>query len=84
MKKHEKLDNIKLVMPLIGKDTLNVSFDRSRSVPSGNDDGVTKLAYGSVSARFDQYSAGNRGDYKRVKTMLAEKANEAFDKAAKK
>lgn len=82
MTKNKDLDNVKLEMPMIGKDLLHVSFDRSRQVPSRGEDGVagTKTKFGASSASFEIYSAGPRGELKKIKHMLAEQAAAAFGK----
>jgi hypothetical protein len=82
MQANKTLDNVKVVMPMVGKDSMTSYFDRSRQVPDG-DEGNTKSAFGTTRTSIDNYSTGSRGDFKRVKTLLSEKAAAAFDKTAK-
>ena len=79
-KKHKDLDSIDLEVPLIGKDRLNISFDRSRQVPLRGENGVTgtQTKYGSASVSYDMYGTGPRGELKKVKQYLAEQALAAF------
>jgi hypothetical protein len=81
MKKHKDLDDVKLEIPMIGKDTLNVSFARARQVPNpqrGDGDPATLTKFGSASVSFDMYSTGPRGELKKVKALLTEQAKAAF------
>ena len=82
MKKHKDLDRVHLSMPMVGKDMMNVSYDRSRQVPSRGEDGVAgiKTMFGAASVSIDMYATGPRGELKKIKTMLKEQAFEAFGK----
>lgn len=83
MKKNTELDRTFLKMPMTGKDTINVTFDRSRTYAGGVTDGkandpITK--YGVVNASIDFYGSKANGDMLKVKNDLADAAMAAFGK----
>jgi hypothetical protein len=83
MKKDKELLNASLEIKTVGKDTIGVSFDRSRQVPSrdeNNQPNGTKTKFGSTSVEIVSYGAKTRGQLKLVKEMLAEKAFASFGK----
>ena len=83
MKKDKELDNVTLEMKTVDKDAIGVSFDRSRQVPSrdeNNKPNGTRTKFGSTSVEVISYNAKNRGQLKAVKELLAEQAHKAFGK----
>lgn len=80
MTKHKNLDRTTLSIPMLGNDSVNFKFDRSRQVPDRNSEGVvgTKTKYGASSVEVVTYGAGSRGELLKVKQHLAAKALAAF------
>ena len=76
MKKHPELERSSITIPMTGKDVLELTFDRSRSVPNG--EGATRLAYGIPTANLSLYATKPRGLNVKVKQHLAAKAMAAF------
>lgn len=76
MKKHPELMRSSITIPMTGKDVLELTFDRSRSVPNG--EGATRLAYGIPTANLSLYATKSRGLNIKVKQHLAAKAMAAF------
>lgn len=77
MKKNAEVSQTSISIPMIGKDTLNYTFQRERPIPNANGEGTT-VKYGSLSTKFDMYGAGSRGQLLKVKQDLAERATAAF------
>ena len=77
MKKNAEVNQTSVTIPMIGKDSLNISFQRERQIPNPNGEG-TNTKFGSVSVKFDMYSVGSRGQLLKVKQELSEKATAAF------
>lgn len=83
MKKNDAVDRATLTIPMVGKDYIGLSFDRSRQVPSrdaDNNPNGTRTKFGSTSAEIVQYGTKSRGQLLNVKNLLGEKAAEAFGK----
>ena len=80
MTKHKGLDRTTMSIPMLGNNSMNFKFDRSRQVPDRNAEGVvgTKTKFGASSAEVVTYGAGSRGDLLKVKQHLAAKALAAF------
>lgn len=81
MKKDANLDKTTLTIPMTGKDYIGISFDRSRQVPSrdeNNQPNGTKTKFGAVSAEIVLYGAKTRGQLAAVKSELTEMAAAAF------
>jgi hypothetical protein len=83
MKKNKALDHFSLTVAATGKDSFEAQFTKSKQVPNRLADGTTdgtKEQFGSVSARFDMYGAGNRGQLKAVKEHAKADALAAYGK----
>lgn len=77
MKKNAEVQQTSVSIPTIGKDTIDLSFQRQRSVPAPDGNG-TNVKYGSLSAKVNIYGAGSRGQLLKVKQELSDKATAAF------
>lgn len=80
MKKNKDLSRVTLNIPATGRDSFEVTFDRSRQVRSapGSDEMVTK--FGTTNVGFVTYGTRNRGQLAAVKAQLAEQATKALGK----
>jgi hypothetical protein len=83
MREHSNLNKVSLEFPTVDKDHIDVNFDRSRQVPSRDENNVpngTKTKYGSAQVSYSMYGTSSHGQLLAVKKMLAEQAMEAFGK----
>jgi hypothetical protein len=83
MKKNKALEHFSLTVAATGKDAFEAQFTKSKQVPNRLADGTTdgtKEQFGSVTARFDMYGAGNRGQLKAVKEHAKADALAAYGK----
>ena len=84
MEKNPKLETATLVLPMIGKDAIKVTFERSTEKVERNEAGEvtgTKTSYGVTRQGFDIYGEGsNRGQLSVVKKNLAALAMAALKK----
>jgi len=80
--KQKELEKVSLVVPMIGKDKLELEMERSRQVPFREEDGTntTRSSFGTTSVKMDIYGVGKRGDLKKIKELLSEQATAAFGK----
>lgn len=78
MKKNAELSQISVQIPTVGKDNLNLSFQRERTIPSTNGEGASTVKYGSLQAKYDMYGTGSRGQLLKVKQDLSDRATAAF------
>ena len=81
MKKDEALTKVTFELPTTGKDTINVSFDRSRQVRAGapgDKDAEMKTKYGNTTVTVDKYAVGPRNPLAAVKALLSEEATTEF------
>jgi hypothetical protein len=77
MKKDKKLEQVSAELPVL-KDTIGVSFQRSKEQQTAPGSGEFVSKYGVTSARYVVNAAGNRGEYKKVRNHLAELAMETL------
>ena len=77
MKKNAELQQVSVSIPTVGKDSIDLTFQRERAVPNAGGEGTT-TKYGSLSAKVNTYSAGSRGQFLKVKQDLSERAQSAF------
>ena len=77
MKKNAEVSAVSLSIPTVGKDSLDLSFQRERSIPNANGEG-TNVKYGSLQAKYNMYGTGSRGQLLKVKQELSERATAAF------
>lgn len=82
MKKNGELTKAELSVPLIGKDVLELGYTRSEEVSDGKKDDQgnygRKTNFGTTSARFKTYAAGNRGELAKVKEHVSAAAAALF------
>ena len=77
MKKNAELNQTSVSIPTIGKDSIDLSFQRSVTSPNpAGGEAVTK--YGRLSVKVNEYGAGSRGQLLKVKQELSEKAAAVF------
>lgn len=77
MKKHKGLDKTSLEVGATGKDSFSFQFARSKEVRDVSS-GETSTKFGAGSVGFNMYGVGSRGEVKKVKNLLAERAAEAL------
>ncbi len=80
MKKSKDVTQTEVEIPLIGKDTMSVSFTGTKEVRNPSADGEMMTKFGTVNVSIDSYAAGNRGELKKVKSILAEQAAAVLSK----
>lgn len=83
VKKHKALDRVELVVPLVGKDTLEFTYNRASMVPdrsAGAEKGARTEKYGTMSVSETVYSVGNRGQLGHIRDMLSASATAAYGK----
>lgn len=79
MKKDKTLLQTELSMPMVGKDTLDITFNRTKEVGDGNRENPgKKLIYGQTRPVFSIHASGNRGELAKVKDELAASAATLF------
>lgn len=82
MAKNVELKKTDLVIPLLGKDTLDLTYTRSEEVSNGIKDAEgaygRKEVYGQTTAKFKIYATGNRGELSKVKEHLGAAAAALF------
>lgn len=76
MKKHGDIERVALSVPTVGKDSFEYSFARRTETSIGG--GEPHVTYGHGAVKFSMYGTGARGEVKKVKAELSEKALEAF------
>ena len=78
LKKHKALTEVTVEIPTVGKSSFNGIFERSSQVRApGATESTTK--YGTGSMKLDFYGgAQNRGEFKKVKDFLVDKAAAAL------
>lgn len=77
LKKHKDIEKVELSMPMLGKDSLDVTIKRSKEVRSPQS-GEVSTVYGAASAGFSVYSTRPRGEMAKVKDHLAGLAMKAL------
>ncbi len=77
MKKNAEVSAVSVSIPTVGKDTLDLTFQRERQIPNAGGEG-TSVKYGSLQAKYNMYGAGSRGQLLKVKQELSEKAAAVF------
>ncbi len=77
MKKNAEVTQVTLSIPTVGKDSLDLSFQRERTIPNANGEG-NSVKYGSLQAKYSMYGTGSRGQLLKVKQELSEAASAAF------
>lgn len=82
LKENSSLKETKLSVPIVNKDSIDVSFGRTKDTPYVDSSGVgqIKTTYGVGSVKVDNYGIGKRGDLLKVKAMLAEQAQKELSK----
>lgn len=82
MKKNKELMDINVNIPTIGKDSIDIGFNRERMVhvPNAKEGAPSSQPkYGSLTISVNQYGTEiKKGDLKKIKIALAEKAQAAF------
>jgi len=76
MKANPELNRVTMTIPTVGKSYIGYAFDRSRQVPSRNDDGTTgtREKLGALTVDVVTYGTKNRGEFAAVKNELSEMA----------
>lgn len=77
MKKNAEVSAVSVSIPTVGKDTLDLTFQRERQIPNAGGEG-TSVKFGSLQAKYNMYGAGSRGQLLKVKQELSEKASAVF------
>lgn len=82
LKKNAAINHVTLDVPMIGKDKIQLNFERSRQIPYTDKDGVatTHPSYGTSNVKIDTYGVGKRGDLKKIREFLISQATESFGK----
>lgn len=82
MAENADLTRTTLTLPTSGKNYIGFAYDRSRQVPTRNEDGTTgtREKFGVVTADIVSYGTKNRGEFAKVKSELSEMALAAFGK----
>lgn len=80
LKKNGDLTRATFEMPTIKKDAFEMTYDRSRTVPSRNEDGTTGTAvqHGALRVAHRMYAAESVGELKKVKQLSVASAARAF------
>lgn len=82
LKKNKDLDRANLTIPTVDRDTINMTFDRSKTYNDRSDGaaaGATVEKFGVLRVGFDQYAArGSVGELGKVRKSLAEQARKSF------
>lgn len=73
LKKNKDVGSVNLSIPMIGKDTLDVSIKREKVVTNPAS-GEKTTTYGAATTGFSVYSTRPRGEMAKVKSHLAELA----------
>lgn len=71
MAKHKEVTRIEFDLPTVKKDGFNMSYDRSRTVPSRGEDGSmgTATQYGAIRVSHRTYAEESVGELKKVKML---------------
>lgn len=77
LKKNKELTGTSLEIPVVNKDHIGITMDRSRQVKAPGSD-ETSTVYGSTRTQFAFYATKNRGEMAKVKAVLGEKAAAAL------
>lgn len=77
LKKNKDVGSVDLSIPMVGKDTLDVSIKREKVVTNPTSKAQTTV-YGAATAGFSVYSTRPRGEMLKVKSHLAELAMKAL------
>lgn len=72
-----EMKRLVLEMPTVGKDRINVSFDRERTYADNQTKG-TLVKHGQVLVQHHVYGTKNRGEVAKVKNFLSQLAHEAL------
>ena len=83
MKKDKTLSNVTCTIPMVGRDVMEFSFDKSKEIsnsPLGNGTPGTHTKYGSITAAVKCHAVKKTGQFGAVKAFLAEQATAAFGK----
>lgn len=81
MKKHKDLSTASLVVPMLGKDTMDFQYDREKEIRNpGAKEGqpATSTKYGVSSGSITTYGTKSRGQLDKVKKHLSASALSAF------
>lgn len=83
MKDNKDLARVTMTIPTVGKNYLGFAYDRSRQVPTRNEDGTTgtREKFGALTVDVVTYGTKNRGEFAHVKNELSENALAAFGKS---
>lgn len=81
MKKHKDVDKVGFSIPMPGRDRIDVSFDRSRTVPQRQDDGSmgSGKMFGYSRVELNTFGTRNRGQISAVKDHLSALAAKALN-----
>lgn len=71
LKKHKEVTRVEFDLPTVRKDGFNLSYDRSRTVPSRGEDGSmgTATQYGAIRVSHRTYAEESVGELKKVKML---------------
>jgi hypothetical protein len=80
LKKHADVNRATFEVPTVKKDAFEMTYDRSRTVPSRNEDGTTGTAvqHGALRVAHRMYAAESVGELKKVKQLSVASAARAF------
>lgn len=77
MKKNANIEQVAAFIPTAGKSGFDAKFVRDTESRNPKTNEITK-GHGGASIKFDFYGTGSRGELKKVKSMLADKAAAAL------
>jgi hypothetical protein len=78
MKKNKTVTQVELSIPMVGKDALDVTIKREKTVINPTNKEQSSTVYGAATAGFTVYSTRPRGEMAKVKSHLAELAMKAL------
>lgn len=81
MKKNSEVNQLVYSIPLTGRDRIDVTFDRSRTVPQRQEDGTMAPGkmFGYSRVELNTFGTRNRGQITAVKEHLSALANKALN-----
>lgn len=80
LKDNAAVATVSLKLPMVGRDSFEVTLHRSKEVSAGNRDNPAerKTNFGVSRGAFEVHAEGNRGDLTKVKTYLSNEAASLF------
>lgn len=81
MKDNAAVNTVSLKLPMVGRDSFEVTLHRSKEVPAGNRENPAerKTKFGDSRGAFEIHAEGNRGELTKVKSFLNNEAASLFN-----